>query len=132
VKPETAEYLAYARTMIGRAEVMLGVSLHEEVGRAAYMACFHAAQVLIFEQENRAVKTHQGVRSEFHRLTRGEAGLSDELRGFLTEAYGLKTAADYDPRGGMLSSDEDARSVLETAVRFVDAVATLAARSSAQ
>jgi uncharacterized protein (UPF0332 family) len=125
VKPETSEFLAYARTMLERGHTMLGVSLYEEVGRAAYMACFHAAQGLIFERDDRVMKTHHGVRSEFHRLTRAEARIDDELRGFLTEAYKFKTAADYDPSGQMLFTAGDAQVVLDTTARFVEAIAAM-------
>ena len=71
------------------------------------------------------MKTHHGVRSEFHRLTRAEARIDNELRGFLTEAYKFKTTADYDPSGQMLITADDAEVVLHTAARFVEAIATL-------
>lgn len=111
--------------MLERGHAMLGVPLYEEAGRAAYMACFHAAQGLIFERNDRVMKTHHGVRSEFHRLTRSEARIDNELRGFLTEGYKFKTTADYDPSGQMLTTADDTQAVLHIATRFVDAIATL-------
>jgi uncharacterized protein (UPF0332 family) len=117
--------------MLERGHMMLGIPLYEEAGRAAYMACFHAAQGLIFERDGRVMKTHHGVRSEFHRLTRAEACIDSELRGFLTEAYKFKTTADYDPSGQILSTADDTQVVLRTAPRFVEVIATLLSRPPA-
>jgi uncharacterized protein (UPF0332 family) len=125
VKPETSDFLAYAHTMLERGHMMLGVSLYEEAGRAAYMACFHATQGLIFERDNRVMKTHSGVRSEFHRLTRTETRIDNELRGFLTKAYKFKDAADYDPSSQILTTAEDTQAVLHIATRFVETITTL-------
>jgi uncharacterized protein (UPF0332 family) len=66
----------------------------DEAGREAYLAGFHAAQALISEQTGRSVKTHTGVRTEFHRLVRNEARVDDELRAFLGFAFNLKAIAD--------------------------------------
>ena len=44
---------------------MLEADLIEDAGRAAYLAAFHAAQALIYERENRSLKTHRGVQSEW-------------------------------------------------------------------
>jgi uncharacterized protein (UPF0332 family) len=44
---------------------MLDADLIEDAGRAAYLVAFHAAQALISERENRTLKTHGGVQSEF-------------------------------------------------------------------
>ena len=126
MKPETADFLAYAHTMLERGHTMLGMPLYEEAGRAAYMACFHAAQGSpVFERDDRVMKTHHGVRSEFHRLTRAEASIDNELRGFLTEAYKFKDTADYDPSGQILTTADDTQAVLHIATRFVEAIASL-------
>ena len=111
--------------MLERGHAMLGVPLYEDAGRAAYMACFHAAQDLIFERDDRVMKTHHGVRSEFHRLTMGEARIDNELRGFLTKGYKFKTTADYDPSDQILTTADDTRIVLHTAARFVEAIESL-------
>jgi hypothetical protein len=60
VKPETALFLEKAHEPLGRAKVMTGAGLHEDAGRAAYLAGFHAAQALIFEHRNGIVKTQCG------------------------------------------------------------------------
>jgi uncharacterized protein (UPF0332 family) len=62
VKPETGQFIAYARAMVERGKRMLDIGLTEDAGRAAYLACFHTAQAYIFERQDRAVKTHRGVR----------------------------------------------------------------------
>ena len=37
---------------------MLAVGLNEAAGRASYLACFHAAQAMLFERLGKIVKTH--------------------------------------------------------------------------
>jgi uncharacterized protein (UPF0332 family) len=67
------------------------------------------------------------VDSQFHRLTRGDARIDDELRGFLGRAYNLKATVDYETGPGSFVSREQAEAALATAGRFVDAVAALLA-----
>ena len=93
--PETAFYFAKARELLLQAEAIKALGFSDAAGRSAYLAAFHAAQALISERTGRAVKTHRGVRSEFHRLTRGETRFDESLKEFLGSAYELKTAADY-------------------------------------
>ncbi len=69
MKLETIEFFEQARRLIARADVMLTVSLHEDAARSSYLACFHAAQALIFERSEIA-KSHHGVQTEFFRLTK--------------------------------------------------------------
>jgi len=57
------------------ARVLAANDLADAAGRAAYLAAFHAAQAFIFESTGKAAKSHNGVRSEFARLTRAEARL---------------------------------------------------------
>ena len=54
--------------MLVRGHRMLEGDLIEDTGRAACLATFHAAQALISERENRALKTRRDVQSEFSRL----------------------------------------------------------------
>ncbi|HTC12433.1 MAG TPA: HEPN domain-containing protein [Acetobacteraceae bacterium] len=126
MKPEAAEFLGHARRMLERAPRTLRVSLFEDAGRTAYMAAFHAAQALIFEREDRVMKTHHGVRSEFHRITRGvpgiDAGIDPNLPAFLSRAYRMKTAADYELGGDMQPSPEEVIITLDAASQFVVAI----------
>jgi uncharacterized protein (UPF0332 family) len=62
---------------------MLSMHYNEAAGRTAYLAGFHAAQALISERTGRAVKTHQGVRAEFHRFTRGDERFDLAVYAFL-------------------------------------------------
>jgi len=125
MRSETAHFINNARSMLERGRLMLGVPLYEDAGRAAYLACFHVAQALIFESEQRVLKTHHGVQSEFHRLTKNDSTIDGELRGFLSQAYRLKTIADYDLSTYAHPSEDDARAAIETATRFVDAFARI-------
>jgi hypothetical protein len=54
VKPQTGLLLDKARQQLQRADAMLGIRLHDDVGRAAYLAGLHAAQALIFEIADKA------------------------------------------------------------------------------
>jgi hypothetical protein len=66
-----------------------------EAGRSAYLAAFHAAQALVAERTDRAVKTHKGVNASFQRLTMGDTRIDCDLPGFLSRGYDLKVSADY-------------------------------------
>lgn len=111
--------------MLVRGFRMLEVDLIEDAGRAAYLAAFHAAQALIYERENRTLKTHSGVQSEFSKLIRNEPSVPADLRGFVSRTYSFKNIADYDPLTSIPPTEEDARSAIATASRFVDEVVRL-------
>jgi len=126
VTPEAREHLDRAREYLTKGRSLLDV-LHfaDEAGRAAYLAGFHAAEALISERTGKVAHTHEGVNSQFHRLTRGDPGIDTELRAFLGRAYNLKAIADYETGPGSLVSPEQAEAALATAIRFVEAVARL-------
>lgn len=85
MKPETEQFLTKARSSLAEARAMSDARLAEAAGRTAYFAAFHAAQALLFERESRVVKTHNGVHTEWQRLTRDDAGVdgtcADSCRG---------------------------------------------------
>ncbi|MGO9742002.1 MAG: HEPN domain-containing protein [Roseiarcus sp.] len=118
----TARFLAKARRLLREADVIGSVGLNEAAGRSAYLAGFHAAQALIFERDGRILKTHNGVRGEFLRLTRHEPLIDPELRAFLSSAYNLKAIADYETGPGSEVSPERAAEAIATARAFVDAI----------
>lgn len=60
MKPESEVFLVKGRNCLAAARIMAAIPLAEAAGRAAYLACFHAAQALLFEREERVVKTHTG------------------------------------------------------------------------
>ncbi len=104
---------------------MLAAGLNDAAGRTAYLAAFHVAQAFIFERNGKAVKTHNGVQTEFLRLTRTNARLSQHLRTFLSVAYNLKSIADYETDPSLVLSTERATESLAMATQFVDAVSAL-------
>ena len=104
---------------------MHGMHLNEAAGRTAYLAGFHAAQALISERTGRAVKTHGGVKTEFHRLVRGDTRVDDQLRAFLGFAYDLKAIADYQAGPGSDVTPELAAEAIEMAKHFVAKMAEL-------
>jgi len=126
VKPETGQFIAYARAMLKRGTRMLDIGLTEDAGRAAYLACFHAAQAYIFERQDRAVKTHRGARNTFFLLTAHDPRVDPALRNFLAQAFELKGIADYATDPSEATTTEDAAAAMETAARFVEAFAALA------
>lgn len=106
---------------------MLSVELHEDAGRAAYLASFHAAQALVFESIGKVLKTHKGVQTEFLRLTKDDTRFSPDLRVFLSN---LKAIADYEEGDDSPLFGERAAAAIETAARFVDCIAGLLGESA--
>jgi uncharacterized protein (UPF0332 family) len=123
--PETGHFLAKARRLLDEAEGMLTMHYNEAAGRTAYLAGFHAAQAVISDRTGRAVKTHSGVRTEFHRLIRGDTRFDGTLRDFLGSTYNLKAIADYETGPGSDVSPERAAQAIVEAKLFVAAVAAL-------
>lgn len=123
--PETSRFLRKARKHLERAQIMVGVHLYEDAGRAAYLASFHAAQAFIFENLGKVFKTHKGVQAEFFRLTKEEARISPDFRVFLSHAYNLKAIADYEEGEDSPLFAERAEKAIETAARFVARIAEL-------
>jgi uncharacterized protein (UPF0332 family) len=119
LKPETGHFLAKAHKPLGEADGMLAMKYYDAAGRAAYLAGFHAARAFIFEHNGRASKTHNGVHTEFQRLTKDDRNLDPELRVLLSQTYNLKSIADYETGPGSAVSPEKAAGAIETAKRFV-------------
>jgi uncharacterized protein (UPF0332 family) len=93
--------------------------LPEDAARAAYLSGFHAAQAAIFEDSGKTPKTYSGVQAEFHRLSKSDPGLSDDLRKFLSRAYRFKSVADYETGPDAVVSVAEAEAALATARRLV-------------
>ncbi len=98
---------------------MLGVGLHDAAGRTAYIAGYHAAQAFLFERLGKAFKSHNGVQTEFLRLTKDDARVDAELRLFLSRTYNLKAIADYETGPGAGVSQERATAAVENGKKFV-------------
>lgn len=123
--PQADEFLQKARELLAQAETMLRVELHDACGRNAYLAAFHTAQAFLFERAGKIHKTHNGVRSEFGRLTRDDARFTDDLRSFLARSYNLKAIADYETGPGSHVSRESASKALQEAEHFVSMISAL-------
>jgi uncharacterized protein (UPF0332 family) len=126
MKPEAGQYIAYARAMPERGQRMIDIGPAEDAGRAAYLACFHNAQAYIFERQDRAAKTHRGVRNTFLLLTHHDPRVDPALRDFLAQAFDLKGVADYATDPSETTTAKEAAAAMDTAARFVDAFAALA------
>lgn len=125
MKPPAAAFLDKARTMLEHARLMVTVNLYEDAGRTAYLAGYHAAQALIFEREDKVIKTHRGVHGEFARLAKAEDRFDAELRAFLGRAYQLKSIADYDTGPSAQVTLAQASQAIATAQRFIGTIALL-------
>jgi uncharacterized protein (UPF0332 family) len=117
--PESASFLEKACKPLDDAETMLKNDLNDAAVRTAYLAGFHAAQAFISERTGRSVKTHKGVHTELHRLTRDDPDFGADLRVFLSESYNLNAAADYETGPASEVSRERASAALQAARRFV-------------
>jgi uncharacterized protein (UPF0332 family) len=104
---------------------MLNVGLNEAAGRTAYLAGFPAAQAFILEHLGNVLKTHNGVQTEFLRLTKDHSLIDRELRSFLSRSYNLKTIADYETGPSSEVSAESAKQAVGLGKQFVATIAGL-------
>jgi uncharacterized protein (UPF0332 family) len=125
VKLETIAFLAKSSELLERAPALLAQDFTDEAGRAAYLAGFHAAQAFLFEKLGRSPKTHNGVQTEFARLTRDEPTIDREGRAFLVKTYNLKAIADYETGPDSRVTHSQAAEAIEGARRFVSLAAAL-------
>ena len=126
--PEAQEHLAKARDELAKAGLVLDrLGYGDEAGRLAYLAAFHAAQALITERTSRTAKTHAGVHSQFHLLTKDDARIETDLRHFLSDAFDLKTVSDYGVGPDATVSIDEAAAAIATATRFVDRISGILA-----
>ncbi len=121
--PEAAEALATARQHLSDAAAIRGLRIAHVAAREAYLAAFHAAEAFIHDRTVRPVKTHSGLRTVFSRLTKHEPRLDPVFTQFLANAYNLKSLADYADKPASRISPEAAAATIETAARFIAAVA---------
>jgi uncharacterized protein (UPF0332 family) len=126
LKPQSAAFLEKSREFLAKSQDLFDAHhWPDEAGRAAYLAGLHAAQALIFESTNKAIKRHSGVQREFARLVKDDPRFDVDLRAFLPRAYNLKAIADYGTDPGSRVSPESAKDAIQTATRFVECVASL-------
>jgi uncharacterized protein (UPF0332 family) len=71
--------------------------------------------------------THNGVQTEFRRLTRDKTRLDSRLHAFLSWAYNLKALADYETGPDSEVSPERAAEAIATARDFIGAIEGLIA-----
>jgi len=120
MSPEAARFLGKAHRLLVDAETMIRVGLTESAGRTAYLAGFHAAQALIFAATGgRVFKTHNGVQTEFLRLTKDDLRFEPEIRVFLSKSYNLKAIADYETNPDAVVPIELVQESLVLGQRFV-------------
>ena len=123
--PEASRFLDKARTLLAEASTMLSVGLNDAAGRSAYLASYHAAHAYIFERLGKVLKSHNGVQTEFLRLTKDDPRIDPELRNFLSRAYNLKAIADYETGPGSSIAPERAAEAVKGANSFVAHIAGL-------
>ena len=123
--PEASRFVDKAGRLLVEADAVLALGLHDAAGRSAYLAAFHVAQALIFERQGSVPKTHNGVQTEFLRLTRDDPAVDPKLRSFLSQAYNLKTVADYETGPDAGVTPARAVEAVETAKRFATHIGCL-------
>jgi uncharacterized protein (UPF0332 family) len=119
---EGRRYIAKAQRTLANGRTILSVNLGDGAGRAAYLAAFHAAQAFIFERAEEVAETHKGVQLRFAKLAASEPRIDPNLRRFLTQAYVLKSVADYETGTGSAVPLDRAAAALATAAQFVDCI----------
>jgi uncharacterized protein (UPF0332 family) len=124
VTPEAARFLDKANRLLVGSAALLNAGFTEAAGRDAYLSSYHAAQSYIVALNGKPAKTHDGVKSEFSRLTKSDARISHELRAFLFTAARLKEIADYE-LGPVELPKERVENAIETARQFLDGVVKL-------
>jgi uncharacterized protein (UPF0332 family) len=122
VTPDTEAFLWKARQFLDKGQAMRAAGWHDEAGRAAYLAGFHAAQAYIVRHDGAIPRTHAGVQTRFafHAQRSGEFSL--EARRFLSRAYALKAIADYEIAPSQPVTEDRALDALRDASDFVAAV----------
>ncbi len=120
---DAAGHVVKARESLEFARYALAGEYIEEAGRSAYMAAYHAALALIVMRTGKSPRTHNGARSEFARLARGEPRVSREHVSLLGWSYELKNVADYE-QDATVSLTEAERAIKEAA-QLVKTIATL-------
>jgi uncharacterized protein (UPF0332 family) len=131
VKPQSIAFLAKGADLLERAPALLAQNFTDEAGRAAYLAGFHTVQAFLFEKTARSPKTHNGVQTEFARLTKDEPAVDREVRAFLSKTYNLKAIADYETGPGSKVTHQQATEAIEAAKSFVTTVTALISGDSA-
>lgn len=124
--PEISELLDKARDCLSRARIILAAGVGEDAGRDAYLAGLHAAQAVIRARTGRTVKTHRGVHRLLSQLARGEPQLAD-LALFLSQAYNLKSVADYELGPGAIVPLDRASEAIDRAAQFIEQITELLA-----
>lgn len=130
MKDETQQSLGKASRLLESGRKTWAVGIGNSAGRDAYLAAMHAAQAFIFEKTGRVLKTHNGVQSEFAKLTRDDPHFDAATRSVLSRSYKLKEIADYDTASDV--SLERAAVALDEAERFVARISEYLAASSAE
>ncbi len=125
MKAESAAHLEKASLAPMKARTMITVGYGDEAGRFAYLAAFHAAQAFTLERSGQVSKTHSGVHSQFGKLAKDDPNFDLPLRQFLSRAYEMKVAADYDLSVETAVPLDRAQAAIDEGARFVDCVVSI-------
>jgi uncharacterized protein (UPF0332 family) len=126
VTPEAACFLLKARNYLLKAREMLE-HWPDEAGRASYLAAFHAAQGLIFENTGAVVRRHAAVQAQFSRLVGQDPNGAIDARLFLGRAYNFRFVAEHEADSAAEPAPDHAALVVDEADQVVAYVTTLLA-----
>ena len=129
MKQDTLDQLSVADIALAKAAAMMTHPFHDEAGRHAYYAMFHAAHALVVERDFKPPKTHRGLHQLFARATSTEPHLQP-LVTQLGASYHLKWIADYGPAGAIVTAAE-AQAAIADATRFIATIRAALAQPTA-
>lgn len=122
---EVVRYLEKVRDLLKNARIAFGAGLNNDAGRDACLAVFHAAQALIFHYRGKAAKTHQGVQTVISQLALEYPEIDKEFPIFLSQAYNLKSVADYETGPDAVIPVGRVERAIESAEGFVKSISFL-------
>ena len=125
--PEASHFLAKARRLLSRADVMQYVGLSDAAARTASLADLHAAQAFLFERVGSVYKGHRRVLAAFLRLTKDDPCIAGAWRLLLSRAMTLATVVDFETGARATVPSLRAEAAIEEARRFVTHVEGLLA-----
>ncbi len=123
MKAQTTAFLEAAQIALAKAKKIHGVNIPDEAARLAYFVQFHAAQAFIFERTGKIAKTHKGVRTQFHQLSRNDPATAEKgLAESLSTTYAFKQTADYEAGAIDKITPQHSARAIRDAERFLTAV----------
>lgn len=121
MSPRSEEFLEGARGRLVAARASLEAGIPPAAISAAYYGMLYAARAALSERD-RYAKTHSGTWSLFHQTFVATGAFDQALHSEAARTQELREQVDYEAE---VPPEEEARTVIDTGSRFVDAVAAM-------